>query len=81
VEPRVRRSLDELLRAGDIERQRLLADHVLPSRQRGLGERQVEMVRRADVHHVDVRIAHELLGRVEGSIRLERSGCVPCRIR
>ena len=81
VKSRLGRGLDEPVRAGDVERERLLADHVLPRRQRSLGEWQMEMVRRADVHHVDVRVAHELLGRVEGSIRAQRGGCVPCGIR
>ena len=38
----------------DVDRQRLLADHVLAGRQRRLGERQVKVVRRADVHDVHV---------------------------
>ena len=74
---RVGCDVDEPLRAGDVERQRLLADHVLPRRQRGLGERQVEVVRCADVHDVDAWVAHELLGRVEGSIRAELGGRSP----
>ena len=42
---------------GGVERQRLLADHVLAGRQRGLGEREVQVVRRADVDDVDAGLA------------------------
>ena len=62
------------LRLCGVERERLLADHVLAGGQRGLGERQVKVVRRADVHDVDVRVAHELLGGVERPIRAELGG-------
>ncbi len=71
VAPRLRRDVDEPLRAGGVECQRLLADHVLPLRQRGLGERQVKVVRRADVDNVDVRIADELFGRREVPLSAE----------
>ena len=81
VVSRLGRRVDEPLRAGHVERQRLLADHVLSRRERCLGERQVEMVRRADVHDVHVWIANELLGGVKCSIRAERGGSSPGRLR
>ena len=74
LESRVGRGVDEPLRARGVERQRLLADHVFACGQRSLGEREVKMVRRADVDDVDVRVAHHLLGRVESPIRAERLG-------
>ena len=53
LEARSRRGLDELPRAGGVERQGLLADDVLAGGQRRLGKREMEVVRRADVDDVD----------------------------
>jgi hypothetical protein len=47
---------------------------VLAGGQRGLGERQVQMVGRADVHDVDVRSFDELLRRGERALGSERRG-------
>ena len=66
--------VDEPRRAGEVGRERLLADHVLAGGQGGLGERQVEVVRGADVHHVDVGRGDELLGGREGALGAERAG-------
>ncbi len=63
--------VQEVSRAARVGCQRLLADDVLACRQRCLGERNVQVVRRADVHDVDVRVAHEVLGGVESAIRVE----------
>ena len=68
------RGVEEPARAGDVERERLLADDVLAGRQRGLGERQVQVVGRADVDDVDVVGAHELLGRGERAPDAELGG-------
>ena len=48
------RQLGQPLRAGRVDGQRFLADDVLSGRQRGLGDGQVQVIRRADVHDVDV---------------------------
>ena len=71
---RCRPRLGQPLRSGGVDRQRLLADHVLPRRQGCLGERQVEVVRRADVDDVDVQVLDQLFGRVEGPPRPELLG-------
>ena len=55
-------------------RQRLLADDVLAGGQRGLGERLVEVVGGADVHHVDVGALDQRLRGLEGALGAER----PC---
>jgi hypothetical protein len=41
---------------------------VLARGQRRFGQREVKVVGRADVDDVDIRIPHQLLGRLEGSI-------------
>src|SRR3954464_4329028 len=69
-----RRRVDHLLRPAVVDRQRLLADDVLAGGQRGLGERKVQMIGRADVHDVDVRSFDKLLRRVERALRSERRG-------
>ena len=61
-------------RAAPVGCQRLLADDVLACRQGCLGEGNVQVVRRADVHDVDVRVAHQVLGGVESPIRVELGG-------
>ena len=71
VQARGRGGVDEALRPGDVYRQRLLADHVLAGRERRLGEREMQVVGRADVNDVDPRVAGELVGRVEGPRRPE----------
>ncbi len=78
---RLRRDVDEPLRSGGVERERLLADHVLPRCQRSLGERQVKVVRRADVDDVDVRIADQLFGRCEVPLGAELGGRRLSRLR
>ena len=45
-----------------VERERLLADDVLAGGERGLGERSMQVVRRAQVDDVHLRRLHELLG-------------------
>src|SRR6266511_720065 len=56
-----RRACDgfQLLRTGDVERERLLADDVLPGAQRRAGERDMQVVRGADVHDLRVGARHE----------------------
>ena len=59
----------ELLSARGVHRERLLADHVLAGGERGRCERLVKVVRRADVHDVELRVLDELLGGGGGAIR------------
>ena len=68
LEPRVGCGVYELLGAPGVQRERLLADHVLARGQRRFGQREVKVVGRADVDDVDVRVPHQLLGRLEGPI-------------
>ena len=63
-----RRRLDELLRAGCVGRQGLLADDVLAGSQRRLGEREMEVVGRADVDDVDGLVGDQLVGRGVGAV-------------
>jgi hypothetical protein len=65
-----RRGVHESFRSRDV-RQRLLAHDVLAGCEGSLGEWVVKVVGRADVHDVDVRIANQLLGRVERARRAE----------
>ena len=58
-----RRRAPRAARAPRVERQRLLADDVLAGGERGCGERHVQVVGRADVDDVDVRVGDERLGR------------------
>ena len=52
----------EQLRSRRVHGERLLADHVLAGGERGSRERLVKVIRRADVHDVEVGVLHELLG-------------------
>ncbi len=54
-----------------VERQRLLADHVLAVRERGGGERRVQLVGHAQVHDVDLGIGDQRVGRCEGPVGTE----------
>ena len=55
-----------------VERERLLADHVLAGLERALGELDVEVVGSADVDDVDIVGLDELLRGVEGALGAER---------
>jgi hypothetical protein len=59
---------------GEVERQRLLADDMLAGQQRGLGEREVEVVGRAHVHDIDVGRLDQRLGRLERAVGTEPPG-------
>ncbi len=61
----------ELLGLGAVERDRLLADDVLAVLERELGQRRVQVVRRADVQHVDVVGGRQLLGGRGGALGAE----------
>ena len=80
MQARVGCYVDEPLRSGGVESQRLLADHMLARRQSSLGKREVQVVRRADVHDVDTGV-RTCLGRVEGSVRAELGGPGQARFR
>ena len=67
--PGADRGLDHLLGAAIVDRQRLLADDVLARRQRGFGERQVQVIGGADVDDVDIRRLDQLLRGREGAFR------------
>src|SRR5665648_666900 len=54
--------LDELGGVSPARRERLLADDVLPGTERHPDQRRVQVVRRADVHDIDIGRGHELLG-------------------
>ena len=62
---------DQLAGLRRAHRQRLLADDVLAVGERERGEVRVEMVRRADVEHVDVVGGRQLLGRRVGLLGAE----------
>ena len=61
----------EQLRSRGVHGERLLADHVLAGREGRRCERFVKVIRRADVHHVEFRVLHELLGRGGGTLGAE----------
>jgi len=63
--------LDDPPRGRGVERERLLADDVLAGGQGGLGERDVQVVGRADVHDVDLVRGGERLGRGIGPVGAE----------
>ena len=69
--------VQEVSRATRVGCQRLFADDVLACRQSCLGERNVQVVRRADVHDVDVRVTHEVLSGVESPVGTELGGRSP----
>src|SRR5688572_24763401 len=46
----------KLLGSAHVDRERLLADHVLPGTERAAGKPDVQVVRGADVHHAHGRI-------------------------
>ena len=56
------------VRAERVERQRLLADHVLAGGERRFGEPSMQVVRRADVHDVHIGRGHQRLRRIEGAL-------------
>ena len=61
----------QLLRSRGVHGERLLADHVLAGREGGRCERLVEVVGRADVHDVELRVLHQLLGGCRGALGAE----------
>ena len=61
---------DHLLGVGRVERERLLAEHVLAGLEAQPGVVEVEGVRRRDVDDVDVRVRHQLL---VGAVRRART--------
>ena len=72
----------EALGAVAVECDRLLADHVLAGRQGSGGERDVQVVGRADVDDVHVGRRDQLLGGLERPVRpqgLGRALCAPGR--
>ena len=66
-----RRRLDQLGGAGGVERDRLLADDVLAGVERRAGQRQVQVVRGADVDDVDLVGGDQLLGAREAALGAE----------
>jgi hypothetical protein len=82
-----RRQVHQVPRARVIERQGLLADHVLAGFERGACKRHVQVVRSADVDDVHIGRLDERLGGVEGALPVEaaergagtvrRGGCDP----
>ena len=65
-------SRDHLLGVGGVERERLLAEHVLAGLEAEPGVVEVEGVRRRDVDDVDVRVGDQLL---VGAVRRARAPC------
>ena len=74
LEPASGGRVDERGRAGLVERERLLADHVLARLERREREGHVEVVGSADVDDVHVRRLDESLGRLEGALRADPGG-------
>ena len=66
---------DQLVGAGDVERERLLADEVLARLERGTSQRQVEVVRCADVDDVDLLAGDQLLRGCESALGAELLAC------
>ena len=57
-------SLDQLARLVRVHCQRLLANHVLARHERSLGVRMMQIVRRGEMHNINVRIGEHFVERV-----------------
>ena len=66
------RCVDQFLRLARVHGERLLADHVLARGEGGLGERRVQVIRRADVNDVDVVGFDQRLAGLEAALGAER---------